>query len=234
MTTAMNPILNAGLLSVLSVALMAADANPSRDVKAAARALGQQKNYAWVSTPRSEGGSANWRQGPTYGQSEKDGCTCIKFDMGDNTIEAVFKGTKSAIKLESIWTSSEELVDDRAWIAGALKAYRPPAGEAEQLAEAAPKLAKQADGTLSGSLTEEKVKDLLLMGRRSDTPPKDLKGSVRFWLKEGALAKYEFNVQGKVPGRDGQEFDINRTTIVELKDVGSTKVRVPDEARQKL
>jgi hypothetical protein len=38
----MNHLLNAGLLSVLSVALMAADANPSSDVKAAARALGQQ------------------------------------------------------------------------------------------------------------------------------------------------------------------------------------------------
>jgi len=80
---------------------------------------------------------------------------------------------------------------------------------------------KQADGTLSGSLTEEKVKDLLLMGRRSDTPPKDLKGSVRFWLKEGALAKYEFNVQGKVPGRDGQAFDLNRTTTVEINLDGS-------------
>jgi len=230
----MNHLLNAGLLSVLSVALMAADANPSSDVKAAARALVQQKSYAWVSTPRSEGGTANWRQGPTYGQSEKDGYTYIKFDLGDNTIEAAFKGTKSAIKFESMWMSSSELVDDRTWIAGALKAYRPPTGEAEQLAEAAPKLARQADGTLSGNLTEEKVKDILLMGRQSDSPPKDPKGSVRFWLKEGALAKYEFNVQGKVLGRDGQTFDVNRTTTVEIKGVGATKVQVPDEAKQKL
>jgi len=234
MTITMNHLLNAGLLSVLSVASMAADANPSSDVKAAARALGQQKNYAWVSTPRSEGAGVNWRQGPTFGQSEKDGCTYIKFDLGDDTIEAAFKGARSAIKLEGSWTSSDELVDDRAWIAGALKVYRAPAAEAEFLAEAAPKLAKQADGSLSGNLVEEKVKDLLLMGRRTDTPPKDLKGTVRFWLKEGALAKYEFNVQGKVTGRDGQEFDINRTTTVEIKDVGSTKVQVPDEAKRKL
>ena len=230
----MNPILNAGLLSVVSVALMAADPSPSGDVKAAARALGQQKNYAWVSTPRSEGASVNWRQGPTFGQSEKDGGTYIKFDLGDSTIEAAFKGTKSAIKLDGVWTSSVELVDDRAWIADALKAYRPPAAEAAQLAEAAPKLAKEADGSLSGSLTEQVVKDILLTGRRTETPPKDLKGSVRFWLKEGALAKYEFNVQGKVTGRDGQEFDVNRTTTVEIKDVGSTKVPVPDEAKLKL
>jgi len=93
---------------------------------------------------------------------------------------------------------------------------------------------KQADGTLSGSLTEEKVKDLLLMGRRSDTPPKDLKGSVRFWLKEGALAKYEFNVQGKVPGRDGQAFDLNRTTTVEINwqtEWGWTGARVQPRSR---
>ena len=59
----MNPILPVGLLSVLSVALMAADANPSSDVKAAARALAQQKNYAWVSTPRSELSPPLWVQG---------------------------------------------------------------------------------------------------------------------------------------------------------------------------
>jgi hypothetical protein len=229
-----NYLIYAGLFSAFSLAVSAAESGPLNDIKAAARALAQQQNYAWVSTPRSEGSSAAWRQGPLYGQTEKDGYTYFKFELGENTIEAAFKGGKRAIKLGSSWESADELVDDRAWIARALKAHKAPAGEAEDLAQATTKPEKQADGALGGSLTEEKVKDLLLMGRRADTPPKDIKGSVRFWLKGGVLIKYEFNIQGKVTGRDGQELEINRTTTVEVNTMGSTKVPIPDEAKEKL
>ena len=213
----MKSLLTTCLVSVFAASAIAAESTPADQVKAAARSLSAQKNYAWVSTPRSEAASANWRQGPTYGQTEKDGYTYFKFELGDNTIEGAFKGAKRAIKLRDSWESSEELVDDRAWIGERLKAFQSPAGEAEQLAASTTKLEKQADNTLSGSLTEERIKDILLMGRRPETPPKDIKGTVRFWLKDGALTKYEFNVQGKVSGREGQEFEVNRTTTVEVK-----------------
>jgi hypothetical protein len=62
---------------------------------------------------------------------------------------------------------------------------------------------------------------------------KDLKGSAKFWLKDGALPKYEFSVQGKVTARD-RELDINQTITVEVKDVGSTKIEIPDEAKAAL
>jgi hypothetical protein len=58
-------------------------------------------------------------------------------------------------------------------------------------------------------------------------------GSVKFWLKDGALAKYEFKVKGTV-SFNGNDFENDRTTTVEIKDVGSTKIEVPDEAKKKL
>jgi hypothetical protein len=222
------------LIPLLTAAVLAAESTPLNQVKAAAHALADQKNYAWVSTPRSEGGTANWRQGPTYGQTEKDGFTYFKFELGDNTIEAAFRGDKRAIKMEYDWVASTELEGDQAWIAERLKAYRAPAGEAEQLVDATTKLEKQPDGSFSGSLTPEKVTDLLLMGRRTNTQPKDLKGSARFWIKEGLLSKYEYNLQGKVTGRDEQEVQVNRTTTVEVKDIGVTKVQVPEQGKKKL
>ena len=233
-TTMNNYLIYAGLFSAFSLAVSAGESGPLNDIKTAARALAQQPNYAWVSTPRSEGSSATWRQGPLYGQTEKGGYTYFKFELGDNTIEAAIKGGKRAIKLESTWESADDLVDDRAWIARVLKTYKPPAAEAEDLAQATTKPEKQADGAVSGSLTEAKVKDFLLMGRRVDTPAKDIKGSVRFWLKGGVLIKYEFNIQGQVTGRDGQELEINRTTTVEINHIGSTKVPIPDAAKEKL
>ena len=56
---------------------------------------------------------------------------------------------------------------------------------------------------------------------------------MKFWLKDGALSKYEFKVQGKADF-NGNEMDVDRTTTVEIKDVGATKVDVPEDAKKKL
>ena len=71
--------------------------------------------------------------------------------------------------------------------------------------------------------------------REGQEPPKtsDAKGTVKFWIKDGALAKYEIKVQGKVAAGERQN-EINRTTTVELKEVGTTKLEVPAEAKQKM
>jgi hypothetical protein len=34
--------------------------------------------------------------------------------------------------------------------------------------------------------------------------------------------------------RDGDDMDIDRTTTVEIKEVGATKITVPDEAQKKM
>jgi hypothetical protein len=59
------------------------------------------------------------------------------------------------------------------------------------------------------------------------------KGSVKFWLKDGALVKYEYKVKGAA-SFNGNDLDIDRTTTIEIKDVGTTKVDVPEEAKKKL
>ena len=59
------------------------------------------------------------------------------------------------------------------------------------------------------------------------------KGSVKFWVKDGVLTKYEFKVSGKMDF-NGNEIDMDRTSTVEIKDVGTTKVEVPEAAKQKL
>ena len=56
---------------------------------------------------------------------------------------------------------------------------------------------------------------------------------MKFWIKDGELSKYEFKVQGKV-SFNGNERDVDRTTTVEIKDVGTTKVEVPEDAKKKL
>jgi hypothetical protein len=83
-------------------------------------------------------------------------------------------------------------------------------------------------------LTEEGAKTLLSFRRRGgEGPPvSNAKGSIKFWLKDGMIFKYQFKLQGTMNfGGDDQEVD--RTTTVEVKDVGATKVVIPDDAKAK-
>jgi hypothetical protein len=47
------------------------------------------------------------------------------------------------------------------------------------------------------------------------------------------LSKYEVKVQGKMSFNDN-EIEINRTTTVEIKDVGTAKINVPEDVKKKL
>ncbi len=223
------------LTTLVAGSVWAADSDPQAAVKNAARQLGEKPNYSWTSKGRSEAGGIDWNQGPTEGKTEKDGYTFFSVTFNDNPIECAFKGTKSAIKIETDWASSDELTGDMEWVAARLKAFKAPAGEAADLLSRAKEL-KSEEGVYSADLTEEGIKKLLAgMGRGGQTPEvKNPKGWVKFWVKDGALTKYEFNLQGKFNGPDGDPITFNRTTTVDIKNVGGTTVHVPDEAKKKL
>jgi hypothetical protein len=113
--------------------------------------------------------------------------------------------------------------------------FKAPAAQAEEIAGKTKTLAK-SDNAYSGELTEEGAKSLMTFGRRGGGQGpaiSNAKGSVKFWIKDGVLTKYQFKVQGTM-NRNGEDMDIDRTTTVEIKDVGATKVTVPEEAKNKM
>lgn len=100
--------------------------------------------------------------------------------------------------------------------------------------------AKVVDGAIVGTLSAEDAATLLTFGRGGrgggQTPPapKNAAATVKFWVKEGNLTKYVVNVKGTVATPNGDERDVDLTTTTELKNIGSTKVVVPEEAKKKL
>jgi hypothetical protein len=212
----------------------------SDDIKAAAKKLGEQKNYSWKTTVE----SSQFRPGPTEGKTEKDGFTFLSMSFQDYTIEAVVKGEKGAAKMEGEWRSLADMAQDSdqraAFTARRLQNYRTPAVEAEEIAGKTKDLKKEGDA-YSADLTEEGAKDLLRFrgGRRGGggggggADPKNAKGSAKFWVKDGQLAKYEYKVSGTV-SFGGEDRDVERTTTVEIKNVGETKIEVPEEAKKKM
>jgi hypothetical protein len=229
-----------GIVALLAGSLLAADSSPKNVVNAAAKALGD--NYSWhtaVTSPT--GGNARFRPGPTDGKTA-GGTTWLSTTRGTNVTEAVLvSGGKGAAKMEDGWQSLSELADDdsgggfnrRTMLSRMLQNFKAPATEAVELADKAKDLAK-ADDAIAGDLTEEGAKSMLRFGPAGSGPDiSDAQGSVKFWLKDGKLVKYEFHVQGSIDF-NGNPRDVNRTTTVEIKDVGKTTVEIPEDAKKKL
>jgi hypothetical protein len=225
------------LAALSTFSALAAD-SAKDDVLNAAKQLGEQPNYSWQMTVVVPEGS-QFRPGPTEGKTEKGGITYVKSTFGDNTFQTVVKGDKGAVtNQDGNWQSLSEVENEqgfgrfRAIMARNLKT---PAVQAADLAKGAKNLSKEGD-TYSGDLTEEAAKELLTFGRRAGgngPTVSDAKGSVKFWLKDGALSKYQFKVKG-IRSFNGNDQEVDRTTTVEVKDVGNTKVSIPEEAQKKL
>lgn len=220
-------------LALLSGPLIAADSSPKDEITAAAKKLGEKANYSWKQTvvvPE----NAQFKPGPTEGKWEKDGFTHLTWSFNDITGQGVVKGDKgAATNRDGDWSSLTELENSEGFgpfTARRLRTLKPPAVHAIDLANAAKDLKKDGD-IYSGELTEEGAKVQLRFGPNSEVS--NAKGSVKFWIKDGMLTKYEFKVKGTVKFNDN-EFENDRTTTIEVKDVGTTKVIVPEGAKKKL
>jgi hypothetical protein len=224
----MKNLLTWSLLVAASVALAA---EPKDDVKAAAKKLADQPNYSWVSTPKSADGS-NLPTGPTEGKTEKNGFTYFALTVNNNQVEAAFKGDKSAINMDGTWVGVGDIPSDREWVANRLRSFKAPGPEVVQLLDKITDVKKNSDGTYEGKLTTEAVQQVLAF-RSNQATVKESKGLAKFWVKDGMLSKYELNIDAQVEFQ-GESRPVNRTTTVEIKDIGSTKLDVPADAKSKL
>jgi hypothetical protein len=228
-------ILLGALVATTATSLFAADAK--EELTKAAKALAEKPNYSWKTTVVVPD-SAQFKPGPTEGKADKDGTTYLTMSFGDNMTEAVIKGEKATYtNQDGDWQLAEEGGEGRGRFMGAmLRNYKAPAAQALDIINGVKELKKEGD-VYSGDLTDEGAKTLMsFRGRRagSDGPQvKNAKGSAKFWVKDGVLAKYEYKVTGSM-NFNGNDIDVDRTTTTEIKDVGTTKVTVPEAAKKKL
>jgi hypothetical protein len=222
--------------------LLAADSSsPKNDVTTAVTALGNQSNYSWRTTV-DLGPNSPFQPGPTDGKTEKAGYTWLSLSFNDNATLVVIQGAKVAIKSpDQGWQTADEAAQADGGAPGPLrfiarmaKDFKVPAAEASNLVAQATNLVAGTNG-VSGALTEDAVKTFLTFRRGGNGAPPvaNAKGSVTFWLADGKLVKYESHVSGKI-NINGEDRDIDRTSTTEIKDVGATKIEVPEAAKKKL
>jgi len=229
---------------VAFVPALAVSAEPKDELKAAVKKLADGGNYSW--TRRVEGG---FGFGASEGKTEKDGPTAFSFKMQDNSYDVIIKGEKAAAKGSAGWASAAELAKDsegngngfspERMLSMMIKNFETPVAQAKTLTDKVDSVTKSDDAYVA-ELTPDTAKDLLTFRRRggnnANAPQievKDPKGTLKCWIKDGALSKMELHLQGTV-SFNGNERDVNRTTTTEFKNVGTTKVAVPDEAKAKL
>lgn len=236
------PIKVLGIVALVTWPVLAAQTNPKTEVLDAAKKLAAQTNYSWrttVTVPE----TAMFRPGPSEGKTEKDGVSWLSITTFDeNKIEFYIKGDKAAVKNpDGVWQSKAEATEGAdefgpaMFIAGLLDNFKTPAAQAEELVNKTKSLEKNGD-VYSGELTPESAKELLVWRpRRGGWTPevKDAKGTVKFWVKDGLLTKFVYSLEGKMVFGD-QERDISRTTTIEINDIGTTKIQVPEEANKKM
>jgi hypothetical protein len=235
------------ILGMMVLAAGSVMADSKDDVKAAATALGNAANYTWQTTV-DMGANSPFQPGPTDGKTEKDGYTTLTTSFNDNTSEAALKGTNVVVKTaDNGWQTAAEAMQGGGgggfgnpgmMIVRTAQNLKTPAVEAANLVGLTGDLKVDGD-KITGDLTTDGAKAQLSFGGRGrrggGTPPEitNPKGTVTFWLTDGKLTKYQFHVTGSMDF-NGNPFDMDRTTTVVIKDVGTTKVEVPDDAKKKL
>lgn len=224
------------LLSVSLILLSGARAlaAPKDDVQAALQKLEDAKNYSWTTTTTG-GFGAN-----SDGKTEKDGYTVESMTMRNNTVQLAKKGDQAVAQTDDGWKTAAELAADEnapRGLANALGNIRTPADQAKTIVDAIPAFTVDQDKAYAADLPTDTVKQQLTFRRRGNAPAPDItdpKGTVRVWIDDsGNISKLELHVTGTV-SYNGNDRDIDRTTTTEIKDIGTTTVDVPADAKTKL
>jgi hypothetical protein len=191
---------------LLAGALLTAQAAPKDDVAAAAKKLANS-NYSWKSTMQMVDMPNG---GPLEGKASADGLAVMSLPIPNGgTMEIVKQGDKTVFKGEAGWQVADLAVAEPG-----------PGAFMAMIAQSVPVPAAQTVNFRGPP------------GGESPTVS-NAKASIKYWLADGALVKYELTSSAKI-SFSGEVRDMGFTTTIEIKDVGTTKVTVPEEARKLL
>jgi hypothetical protein len=156
-----------------------------------------------------------------------------------NTAGLVMIGDKAAFTNPGgDWLTPADAENERGpgqFMAGHGGNFKAPAAQGADLSATTKERKKDGD-VFSGELTEDETKSLRRFrrgGGGEDPTISGARGTVKFWLKNGVLTKYEFKVTGKIDF-SGNEFDVNRAATLEIKVVDTTKGEVSEAAKEGL
>src|SRR5688572_23636871 len=241
-------------LMLVVAGLLVAARMPDEGLDKAAAKAAEMGNYTCTITTKMEGGGGGGGEARAPQPVEMHVKADAPVHLKTGEAEAYRKGDVMAVKSGDTWKRLDppqrgeggggqgERPDGAARAAMMLRGVRAPHEILKDLKSASFKEVKSedADGgrVYSGTLTEEGVKPFMMGQRRrggggggGDRPAPKSSGTAKVWVNgDGVVTKYEVNIETTFRGRDDEERTMKRLTTVEIKDVGTTKYEVPEDA----
>lgn len=90
---------------------------------------------------------------------------------------------------------------------------------------------------LTGTLTELGAQLLLVRDGQPEITPEQGAGTFTIWMRAGMVQRFQVKLEGVLAIKTGlgtKRVTVNQTTHTVIRDVGTTRVEVPAEARRKL
>jgi len=247
-------------LSIVFALAASLYAGPSDDVAAAVKKLADAPNYSWTTTM--EIANSQFPAMPSEGVADKFGFSIVTRSFNGNTSQTVRKGEEVVMQnRDGDWVTMEEMRaqfgggnrgggqggqgtqgggnrggSGRGFGGGLFGGGgNLPAVTAAHFATGLKNLKVDGD-VITGTASGDEASALLAMpggrGGQGQGPRYSLV-EVKFWVKAGALVKYSVHSVGKFNTPDGEEREMDSTTTTEIKEVGTTKVEVPADAKKK-
>ncbi len=223
----------------LALAAGLAFADEKEDVAKAAKKASELESYSFKMALEIEGAPMPMDPIEFTGKHQKDVGTYISGSAMGRDIEAYKKGEKVASKnQDGEWQLGGPGGRGRG-MGGELKApHEEIAGVEKKFKEIKKKDAKEAvDGkdcsVYEGDLTDEGAKDVLPggLGRMAGAAA-EISGKAKVFVDADGLArKYVFVITVKASFQ-GNDLEITTTRAVDLKDIGSTKVELPEDVKK--
>ena len=222
--------------TMLTSSLLVAQAGPADDVTSAAQKLGGEANYSWKMTVVVPADS-RFKPGPSEGKTEKSGVTYVKMSFRENTTEIYMEGTNAVLTdPDGGWqTLADAASDDQGpgrFMVGMVRNFKTPDLQAADLVADAQDL-EETNGAYASALSTDGAKKLMTFRRGGNATVSNPAGTVMFWVSNGELTKFEYHVTGMMNFGDN-DVPVDRDTTVEISDVGTTKIEVPDDVKSKM
>lgn len=246
-------------LAAVTLVLGVSRAAPLDDLGAAAQRLADAPNYSWTSAEKNVRGSFPATTKDIVGLTEKDGFTVIKSTMkASNTLTEVriYWGSQMAYLRDGSWKTAEELQAAAGrssgitvigtgvansgrgigmmTVASQNEAQTGPGRPAQMLLSLLPQVKglTLSGGEIVGELSYDYIARVMRGNGRNGplVVAPSSSGSVKFWIKDGEIAKFQIKLKASYENADQAN---ERTTTVEVKNVGTTVVAVPVEAKAK-
>jgi hypothetical protein len=226
------------LIVGFAIALVAIDttlsAAPADDLQSAVKKLAAA-GYTWQAVSEHTAGDSKFSV-TRRGKIDKDAVAVFTHTLaGNDTQVVVGKNGKGAVKTEEGWKSVAELTGNQQQpgrgrvLSSMVSEFQSPAVQATEMAAQTTELRKTDDG-IAADLTEEGAKEQIAFYRPGTV--KSAKGQIAYTIKDGVLVRIKYTIQGTI-SQNGDDREVERTTTIEISNIGSTKVEVPAEAKAK-